>query len=206
MKPELKRIEAALQYAATHVPVEGELTRGDRWSTVPLGDRASTSEFSQPDLPTPDLPTFITMATPTAESSRSALAHPALATSLLNDLGAAVERWSRELQEMLQQIGQLYAEGPIVDGWLESYENPDDESLKDYRLCGLGEDGLVWCRPCPTAQVSDVSFAIVRYQRLQALLAHKQLYEDRLVQLTEGLIPIHGKAVSPIANPSKESA
>jgi hypothetical protein len=48
-------------------------------------------------------------------------ANPALAISLLKDLETIVSGWQQELQQVLKQIQDLYLEGPIVDGWLESY-------------------------------------------------------------------------------------
>jgi hypothetical protein len=63
----------------------------------------------------------------------------------------------------------------------------------EYRLCGLGEDGQVWSRPCPAQQVPYVGLAIARYQKLRTLLAQKQTLENRLTQLVESLTRVHSQ-------------
>lgn len=77
-----------------------------------------------------------------------------------------------ELQQIVRQIRDLYLEGPIVDGWLESY--PQAEQLGEqpigYRLCGLDPNGQMWSHHCPVNQLASVSIAIARYQKLQQLL------------------------------------
>ncbi len=47
-------------------------------------------------------------------------ANPALASSLLKELLTITEGWQTDLAQVLRDIQDLYAEGPIVDGWLES--------------------------------------------------------------------------------------
>lgn len=66
-----------------------------------------------------------------------------------------------------------------------------------YRLCGLGEDGKPWSRPCPPEQIAQVSLAIARYQKLRQLLARKQYLEARLSQLAKTLIALHGRLHDP---------
>ena len=46
--------------------------------------------------------------------------NPGLAVTLLQEIEARVQGWQQELEQIVQQIRSLYAEGPIVDGWLES--------------------------------------------------------------------------------------
>lgn len=62
-----------------------------------------------------------------------------------------------------------------------------------YRLCGLGTDGQLWSRPCPLEQVPQLSLAIARYQKLRQLLAQKQHLENRLNQLSQTLVELHGQ-------------
>ena len=77
-----------------------------------------------------------------------------------------------ELQQIVRQIQDLYLEGPIVDGWLESY--PQTSQLGSqaiaYRLCGRDATGQTWSHHCPVNQLASVSVAIARYQKLQQLL------------------------------------
>jgi len=185
------------------------------------------------EVGTPTLPRF---KAPTFTSHRNA-PNPALAMSLLKELQTTVAGWQGELRQVLRQIQDLYLEGPIVDGWLESYAqnneatpafhradascladyiekmrnvplgqphpeplsslslNADIKALDDaagYRLCGLNQDGQLWFRHCPAAQLPAVSLAIARYQRLRHLLARKQSLEINLSKLAETLVMVHG--------------
>lgn len=65
-----------------------------------------------PNLPKLKAPSF---------SSHRNGANPALATNLLSEIQTIVEGWQTELHQILRQIQDLYLEGPIVDGWLESH-------------------------------------------------------------------------------------
>ncbi len=65
-----------------------------------------------PNLPKLKAPSF---------SSHRNGANPALATNLLIEIQTIVEGWQTELHQILRQIQDLYLEGPIVDGWLESH-------------------------------------------------------------------------------------
>ncbi|MGK7926165.1 MAG: hypothetical protein AB4290_13140 [Spirulina sp.] len=135
--------------------------------------------------------------------------NPALATNLLKEIEEITMSWQRELKRVLIAIQDLYLEGPIVDGWLESqsplpdrpksashsldleqFNSPDRPG---YRLCGLDENGRLWSRTCPPEQVAGVSVAIARYQKLRQLLKTKQSLENRLSNLAETLVMVHGK-------------
>ncbi|MCX7597003.1 MAG: hypothetical protein N2235_25305, partial [Fischerella sp.] len=66
---------------------------------------------------TPRLPKF---KTPSFTSHRNG-ANPALAMNLLEEIQEIVAGWQTELQKIVRQIQDVYLEGPIVNGWLESY-------------------------------------------------------------------------------------
>lgn len=135
--------------------------------------------------------------------------NPALATNLLKEIEEITTSWQRELKRVLIAIQDLYLEGPIVDGWLESQSPlPDRPKIAShsldleefnspdrpgYRLCGLDEHGRLWSRTCPPEQVAGVSVAIARYQKLRQLLKAKQSLENRLTNLAETLVMVHGK-------------
>lgn len=251
MKPELKRIEAALQQAANQYhaelvssghsvfspsfPQSGQsndsTTRGLGPSNpyAPIFEQTGTSATdiqaiqgvlrydseSTTLVKEPTLPGF----TASQESNGFvALTNSALAINLLQDLQTMVGEWVTGLETVIQQIQALYEEGPIVDGWLESVKPPTgdaiaqqslhesvtivntrsvDPSQTTYRLCGLNEDGQIWCHPCPPEQVPDISWAIVRYQRLRNLLTRKNTLEAQLGLLTETLVEVHGKIAKP---------
>lgn len=55
-------------------------------------------------------------------------ANPALASSLLKDLLSITEGWQTDLAQVLRDIQDLYAEGPIVDGWLESHAHESESN------------------------------------------------------------------------------
>ncbi len=97
--------------------------------TVDLGDKSSNDEnlFPQDNSvqtfpaqdngnKTPNLPKF---KIPNFSSHRHA-ANPSLAINLLQEIQEQVAAWQIELQNILQQIQDIYLEGPIVNGWLES--------------------------------------------------------------------------------------
>ena len=155
----------------------------------------------------------------TSFSNHRHAANPALAMNLLKDIEAIVAGWQQELHQVLRQIQDLYLEGPIVDGWLESYsasqskggygemgrltndveEIPSQPDAKvscqspraGYRLCGLDADGQLWWRYCPPEQVASVSVALARHQKLRHLLNRKNYLETRLTQLAETLVILH---------------
>jgi hypothetical protein len=79
----------------------------------------SLSETKAPDLPRLKSPNFTT--------HRNA-ANPALTMNLLKEMETIVVNWQEELQQVLRQIQDLYLEGPIVDGWLESYAHQEGEA------------------------------------------------------------------------------
>ena len=143
--------------------------------------------------------------------------NPALAIHLLREIEEVVVGWQRELKQILVQLQNLYLEGPMINGWLEStateqpsppatpayaqspatyatyqgrvsYERP----RAGYRLCGRNEQGQLWSKVCPPEQVTAVSMAIARYQKLCQLLKKKQGLEHRLSNIAQTLVRVHG--------------
>lgn len=135
----------------------------------------------------PTLPNF----TSPSFSSDHNVANPALETNPLSEIPTDVAASDAELQQIVRQIQDLYLEGPIVDGWLESHpseEPPGAVTLEKvtyesprvgYRLCGLDAAGNTWSYPCPPEQLPSVSIAIARFHKLQQLLCRKQYIERR---------------------------
>lgn len=140
---------------------------------------------------TPALPK---LKTPSFSSHQNA-ANPDLAINLLQEIQGVVTGWQRDLQQVHAEIQDLYREGPIVDGWLES--NPtaggQQSEAAGYRLCRLESNGKLWFCPCPPDQVATVSVAIARYHQLRQLLCRKQDLESRLTKLSEALVIVHGQ-------------
>lgn len=164
----------------------------------PQPEPAQQSAYTEPTLPK-----FNSGTSPADSSSNSA------SEVLLPDY-TDVAACQAELQQIVRQIKDLYMEGPIVDGWLESHQcTPEprnvtrcDESVEQqidyvkaysfeqgiscesphaaYHLCGFDAVGQKWSRPCPLAQLPSVSIAIARYQYLQQLLKRKHYFETCL--------------------------
>lgn len=86
----------------------------------PHHSSVQTFPAQENDGKTPSLPKF---KTPTFSSHRHG-ANPALAMNLLQEIQEHVAGWQKELHTILQQIQDLYLEGPIVNGWLEC--NPQE--------------------------------------------------------------------------------
>lgn len=149
MKPELKRIEQALHIAG-QVGSEQTVSPVVAAPSLPSFPDAGEARPQKPE-PTPASrasqtvpPASKTLATETSTqtsvetrwlalpqvraqgfTSHRNAANPALTVNLLKEIQAIVEVWQQELQQLSRQIQNLYQEGPIVDGWLESYTQPE---------------------------------------------------------------------------------
>lgn len=64
-------------------------------------------------------------------------ANPALAMNLLREIEEIVANWQQELQTMMRQIQDLYLEGPIVDGWLDSHDRKVHEGQQEVRQASV---------------------------------------------------------------------
>jgi hypothetical protein len=82
----------------------------------PHHDSVQTFQAEENGGKTPSLPK---LKTPSISSHRHG-ANPGLAMNLLQEIQETVAGWQMELQNILQQIQDIYLEGPIVNGWLES--------------------------------------------------------------------------------------
>jgi hypothetical protein len=86
----------------------------------PQHNSVQTFPAKQTGEQTPILPKF---KTPNFSNHRHG-ANPAFAMNILHDIEEIVTGWQVELQNILHQIQNIYLEGPIVNGWLES--NPPE--------------------------------------------------------------------------------
>ncbi|MGG6293036.1 hypothetical protein ACQ4M4_01325 [Leptolyngbya sp. AN02str] len=141
MKPELQRIEAMLSQLKQVQDAQASMhdaTQGDSGSVPPnAGTLPAKKMLTVPQLdpeqvqPLPaqalakslDLP----MADPSHAAPRSTT-NPTLALGLLRELQTMVLNWQQELQSLMLTIQDLYLEGPVVDGWLESEPIDGDTS------------------------------------------------------------------------------
>lgn len=82
----------------------------------PHHDSVQTFQAEENGSKIPSLPK---LKTPSFSSHRHG-ANPALAMNLLQEIQETVAGWQTELQNILKQIQDIYLDGPIVNGWLES--------------------------------------------------------------------------------------
>jgi hypothetical protein len=73
------------------------------------------------DTKTPNLPKF---KLPNFSNSRH-VTNPEFSLGLLKEMQGIVIKWQKELQQVLLQVQDLYLEGPVIDGWLESHPPSD---------------------------------------------------------------------------------
>ena len=141
MKPELQRIETALNQL-----VQPQTTDGRKTSAT-VEHQTDNLEEGQHHRPEKREPSFSVSVqpfparqqpgkTPTLPKLKPAkisehrhAANPALAMTLLKEIEEIVTRWQQELQTTVRNIQDLYLEGPIVDGWLESHPREAQENV-----------------------------------------------------------------------------
>ena len=134
MKLELQKIEATLHQLMSKRSHNGEQPMsGLAEQKKELQSPPTAATRRDPPTPTPRRGESVPMAQgqgkktpalpnikqPRFTSHRNG-ANPYLAMSLLKEMEAIVERWQTELRQILRQIQDIYLEGPIVEGWLES--------------------------------------------------------------------------------------
>ena len=141
-------------------------------------------------------------------------ANPILAAHMLQEMYKMVTEWQQELEEIETKSLNVTVSGPVLAAWLESrtfklgstgaeiptpYVTVDAIDLTDvdpqagYRLCGLDQDGKLWTRPCPMAEILIVSRSIARYQQLKGLTDRKQQLEQYIRQVLEDLVHLRLK-------------
>ena len=142
MKPELKRIETTLDRLADQSPV---IDNPSPWETQPdpMGwDSEASSDANRSISMTVEAfsdqkqsgktPVLPKLKPPSFTNHRNA-ANPALAMTLLQEIEAIVGGWQKELHQTLRQIQDIYLEGPIVDGWLESHSREPEVGVEALR-------------------------------------------------------------------------
>jgi hypothetical protein len=118
-KPSLSfRISSAPQDEAPTTPTQSQVNESTEEQDIFIHHESvqTFSVSSEFDGTTPDLPKF---KAPLFTNHRN-VANPALSTNLLQEIQQMVGGWQVELQTIVRQIQDIYLEGPIVNGWLES--------------------------------------------------------------------------------------
>ena len=173
-------------------------------ASVPLAPFPVQAQPSQlPLLPRRKRPTF---------SRHRHDANPALAAKVLKQTlqriqtlymeGPIVDGWLETVEEQPTDAASLdtallrHGDPQALSGYVERlYQTEDapppptapgtDLARPGYRLCSLDSDGRVQHFPCPPEQVSTLSLAIARHQKLRQLLDHKQFLEAKLKRTVE---------------------
>ncbi len=181
------------------VVAEGETAPVVATSSVTPMKVKAIETVETPELPRSKMPEFKT------HSNHS---NPMLPLGLLQDIGKEVLTWQAQLKTVHDAIQALYAEGPIVNAWLEAMAgeakaaaNPSDAVRVSpeltmagrYCVCGLDKSGQVWRKLCPPEQLPQVSMAIARHQKLRQLLSQKQSIDSRLQRLAQTLTVLRGR-------------
>ncbi|MBD2185381.1 hypothetical protein H6S82_13540 [Planktothrix sp. FACHB-1355] len=226
MKPELQKMEPTLRQQTTQSLSKDKqlpLKSGSRTDSAksqsltthqPIPSDRSVESVSLPQKQARKTPALPKIKSPRFTSHRNGI-NPYLAMNLLKEMETVVARWQSELRQILRQIQDIYLEGPIIEGWLESesaqtpiaaptversqkgrgrvsHSPSQNRNAGRYRLVNRNADGKLLSRPCPPEEVPSVSLAIARYQKLQHLLARKQELETHLTELAEVLTVVQG--------------
>ena len=179
-------------------------------SGLPLGLRSQTTPM--PKLPKPKRPVFSrhrhdanpALALKVLEDIQVAIAawHGELWQTLeqiqaLYLEGPIVDGWLETMAippnlsgdaASLLRHGDPEAISDYVDRLSQGSEMPPPHPTPSaYQLCSLDADGQVQCLPCPTEQLSTLSQAISRHQRLRQLLDQKHYLEAKLQRSVEVL-------------------
>lgn len=132
MKKDLRRIEETLLQLNKRVPTLDKVTTPEPLlRAVSFDLHTKLPKTIEPEIAAPPAAEPVAkldskplnlpkLKTPNFSSHRNA-ANPSLASSLLSEMQTVTESWQVELNQILRQIQDLYLEGPIVDGWLESH-------------------------------------------------------------------------------------
>ncbi|MFQ4136864.1 hypothetical protein PGN35_011145 [Nodosilinea sp. PGN35] len=116
--------------------------------------------------------------------------------------GPIVDGWLEAVDEQPSQAAALdaallrHGDPQALSGYVEqlcqSFESAAEPAAPStelgrpgYRLCSLDSDGQVQHFPCPPDQLSTISLAIARHQKLRQLLDHKHFLEAKLKRTVE---------------------
>lgn len=172
--------------------IQPDSIRDDRDTPQPIDESFGDDQrYKQPELPT-----FVAKAS-----------NPGYQRRLLPKARMDMTACKAQIEQVIRDVEALYQQGPIVEGWLESYQpsvanggepidyveqtyDTDGNAICEsprpgYRLCGIDGFGQKWSYPCPVDQLAGVSMGIARHQKLQYLLARKRYLEAFLTRLQE---------------------
>ena len=108
---------------ATHnTKLDPDPSHGSPEAVFPHHDSVRVFSAQETGEKTPTLPKF---KTPSFSNHRHG-ANPVLSMNILEAIQEKVASWQIELQTIVQQIQDIYLEGAIINGWLESHPQPPE--------------------------------------------------------------------------------
>ena len=120
--------------------IQPETVKNSPPQSTPLVHSAITVRPFPVEVFDPQMPALPKLKRPSLSSHRHE-ANPALAMNLLQDIQQMVEQWQSELRQIVLAIQNLYMEGPLVDGWLESHA--PDQSQRGVVQTSQGQNTAV---------------------------------------------------------------
>jgi hypothetical protein len=92
-------------------------------------------------------------------------ANPEFTLDLLQEIQQMVTHWQQELQSLHQQMEDLYREGPMINGWLESHsrENTSNRSVTSWRHADI-EELMAYIEQLSEQENNDGETGQVSYQ------------------------------------------
>jgi hypothetical protein len=149
MKFGLQRIESMLGQIQPSFELGGRASEPSS-ATPPPPSTETVQPFQSQTTQAPSLP----KAKSVSVSNHRHATNPDLAMSLLRDIESTVVGWRLELEQVILQIQAVYAEGPIVEGWLES------QSQESQSAGSTSPQGAAALRHVEVAQLMDYVEAI----------------------------------------------
>lgn len=113
--------------------------------------------------------------------------NPAIALNALADLFKHVQQYQTKLRQLVQTIQQLYAEGPVVSGWLASEASLNAAVKYSTRTdnCHEGSLGQV-----PSSHsLNEMDVALFRHGDADDLMNYLSALEDSMLQSSEPTPP-----------------
>ncbi|PSB01275.1 hypothetical protein [Merismopedia glauca] len=92
-------------------------------------------------------------------------ANPEFTINLLQEIQQIVTDWQQELQNLHQQVEELYREGPMINGWLESHsrESTSDRPVSSLRHADI-EELMAYIEKLSEQEESEGNSPQVSYQ------------------------------------------
>ena len=105
--------------------------------------------------------------------------NPAIALKALTDIYKQVQQYQIRLRQLAQKIHQIYAEGPVVSGWLAS-EASLNAAVKYSHHPGPGQERLAKAKPAKPLGAMDI--ALFRHGDADDLMNYLSALESSMLE------------------------